>query len=495
MRTRLEFRTSQQQRLSASVHNLIQLLTLSNLELSEKVAEMLEENPLLELDEDAEDLQPVPLEDDIDNPLDDDVPEDYDWEQDVIEGMDATLLEADSEIDAEVELDDLPPVLIEVQRKGDSGLTIEDNAVVESLLQHLERQLMTTSWPDREKQIARKIFQSLDQDGYLSIDISQLASSDASASTADSQLYEKVLHNVQSFTPSGIGARDLQESLLIQLRDLPSTTDLREHALDVVERCFEELAARNVYKISQLLDVSVEEANEVLDLIRTLNPRPAAEFRTDTAQYIEPDVAVLKREGQWVVELVDSNLPSLRITPNRERYQALADSASDRRYIKQKEIDAKMLLDGIAYRSRTILKTAEAIVAAQQEFFERGEEAMRPLVRSDIANEVGVHESTISRITTNKYMTTPRGTFELGYFFSSKVMTRTGTEVSSTAIRAMLRELIEQEDPLKPLSDQKLMNLLLERNIKVARRTVTKYRESMSIPSSTMRMERPLETT
>lgn len=495
MRTRLEFRTSQQQRLSAGVHNLIQLLTLSNLELSERVAEMLEDNPLLERDEDVEDLQPAPLEDDADNTINDDLPEDYDWEQDVLDGMDATLIEADSKIDAEAEFDDLPPALIDTSSKGDSGLSIEDNAVVETLLQHLEKQLTTTSWPDREKQVARTIFHSLDADGYLSTDLSQLASSDASAPTADIQLYEKVLNNVQNFTPSGIGARNLQESLLIQLQDLPTSTDLREYGLAVVERCFQELASRNVYKISQMLDVSVEEVHEVLSLIRTLNPRPAAEFRTDTAQYIEPDVAVLKREGQWVVELIDSNLPSLRITPNRERYQAAAGSASDQRYIKQKEIDAKMLLDGIAYRSRTILKTAEAIVEAQQEFFERGEEAMRPLVRSDIANEVGVHESTISRITTNKYMTTPRGTFELGYFFSSKVMSRTGTEVSSTAIRAMLRELIDHEDPLKPLSDQKLMNLLLERNIKVARRTVTKYRESMSIPSSTMRVERPLETT
>lgn len=495
MRTSFELRTSQQQRLSASVHNLIQLLTLSNLELSERVAEMLEDNPLLERADDAEDMQPEPLEDDTNEIFEEEDSPDHDWEQDVLESMDATVFETESEIDAEVELDDLPPALLDVHKKHDAGLTIEDNEDVESLLQHLERQLAAKSWTVREKQIARAIFLGLDLDGYFKKELLELANSNAPDLAIDIELFENVLLKVQEFTPSGVGARNLQEALLIQLRDLPSTTDLREHALNVVEHCFDELADRNVFKISQLLDLSVEEVQEILDLIKTLNPRPAADFRHDTASYLEPDVAVFKRDGQWVVELVDSNLPSLRITPNRDRYEAFAPSASDRRFIKQKEIDAKMLIDGIEYRSRTILKTAEAIVSAQQEFFERGEEAMRPLVRSDIANEVGVHESTISRITTNKYMTTPRGTYELSYFFSSKVITRTGAEVSSTAIRAMLRELIAQEDRQKPLSDQKLMNLLLERNIKVARRTVTKYRESMSIPSSTLRIERPLETT
>ena len=492
MKSRLELRTKQQQRLTTGVHNLIQLLTLSNIELSDRVHEMLDENPLLELSEDAEHIETVPLEDEPDIVYDVDI-DSENAPDELLEAIDDQPLDPFSDLDAAIDWTELPPSVEGSQAKLENQLTVEDNASKESLLDHLEYQLKGTLWSEQEKQIARVIFFALNESGFLETDLRRLADENADVTEPDVLLYEEVLKRVQNFTPSGIAARDLRESLLIQTRDLPESVDMREHALDLLENQFELLANQRMTQLSVEMNLSLEEVRETIALIRTLNPRPAQPFNDTVAEYIEPDVIVFRQAGQWVVEMIGSNLPSIRISPNRQRYLASSMNKSDRKFVKQKELEAKMLIDGLAYRTRTILHTAQAIVAEQQAFLEQGEEAMRPLIRADIAQAVGVHESTISRVTTNKYIATPRGTFELSFFFSSKVHTKSGGEVSAVAIRAMLREFIEGEDRKKPLSDQKLMDMLHGRNIRVARRTVAKYRESMDIPSSTIRTRKASE--
>ena len=489
LRSRLELRTVQRQRLSTGVHHLIQLLTLSNQELSDRVMEMLEENPLLELSGDAADIETVPLEDESATNQEFDSDFDFEAPDSLVTEIDTPGLDPYAELDSDIDWTELPPSIEQPPAgKKDTLLQVEDNPAEETLLGHLEWQLKTKNWTEQEKWVARNIFHALNEHGFLDVDLVELVHSDTEPSKGNLALYQEVLGKVQGFSPSGIAARDLQESLAIQLQDLPPSTDMREYAMDVVDNHFDLLADVNLEGLADAMELTSDEIQEIVGLIGSLNPRPASEFKTEMPVYVEPDVRVFKRDGNWEVEMIDSTMPSVQITPNHERYKAGAATREERNYLKQKEIDAQMLLDGINYRSMTILKTVRAIVANQQAFLEEGEGSMRPLIRAEIADEIGVHESTISRVTSNKYMETPRGIFELSYCFSSKVQTRSGGEVSSVAIRAMLKEFIDHEDRRKPLSDQKLMDMLQDRNIRVARRTVAKYREAMSIPSSSLRM-------
>ncbi|MDX1655940.1 MAG: RNA polymerase factor sigma-54, partial [Candidatus Competibacteraceae bacterium] len=299
---------------------------------------------------------------------------------------------------------------------------------------------------------------------------------------------EAVLHRVQRFDPPGVAARHPGECLLLQLEQLPSTTSRLAQARELITHHLESLAGRDFNLLMRRLRVSREELQEIVALIQTLEPYPGSQFEAEPPQYVTPDVFVYKQQHAWRVEINPDSAPKLRINSQYAGMVRRADSSADNTYLKNHLQEARWFLKSLRNRSETLLKVASCIVERQRAFLEHGEEQMKPLVLRDIAETVGMHESTISRVTTQKYMHTPRGIYEFKYFFSSHVGTNDGGEASSVAIRAMIKKLISDENPQKPLSDSKIAQLLSqESSVKVARRTVAKYREAMSIPSSTDR--------
>lgn len=298
---------------------------------------------------------------------------------------------------------------------------------------------------------------------------------------------EAVLKRIQQFDPPGVAARDLRECLLIQLKQLENNTPYREEALKVVGQHLEQLGSRDFNTIMRKAKLSEAALKEAIKLIQTLTPYPGSSVDSERTEYVIPDVIVRKHKGRWIVELNPDAAPKLRINQNYASMIQRADNSSDNTFLKNNLQEARWFIKSLLSRNETLLKVSTKIVEHQVDFFEEGEESMKPLVLHDIAEAVEMHESTISRVTTQKYMHTPRGIFELKYFFSSHVSTSTGGECSSTAIRAIIKKLIAAENPKKPLSDSKLANLLADQEIKVARRTIAKYREAMNIPPSNER--------
>jgi len=298
---------------------------------------------------------------------------------------------------------------------------------------------------------------------------------------------EAVLHRVQRFDPPGVAARDVAECLLLQLDQLPADTPRLEEARQLIRHRLDMLGNRDFNGLMRRMKLSREELQEIISLIQSLNPHPGTQLSTTEPQYVVPDVFVTRNSSGWRVELNPENAPKLRINSQYSSLVRRADNSSDNTYLKNHLQEARWFLKSLKNRNETLLRVAICIVERQREFFEHGEEYMKPLVLRDIAETMEMHESTISRVTTQKYMHTPRGIFEFKYFFSSHVNTSDGGEAASTAIRAKIKKLISNEDPQKPLSDSKIANILSAEGINVARRTVAKYRELMSIPSSSER--------
>ena len=294
------------------------------------------------------------------------------------------------------------------------------------------------------------------------------------------------LNFLQSFEPVGVGARDCSECLRLQLKAMPADTPWRTEALKVVDGHLALLANRDVTKLKRLLHTDDAGVRGVRDLVRTLNPRPGASFAREEAAYVVPDVIVRKIRGQWVAALNDAAMPKLRLNRIYADILTRNRDASNQQLTAQLQ-EAKWLIRNVQQRFDTILRVASAIVERQRRFFEHGEVAMRPMVLREIADMLELHESTISRVTTQKYMLTPRGTFELKYFFGSHVATDTGGAASATAIRALIKQLIGAEDPKTPLTDSRIAEVLGEQGILVARRTIAKYRESLQIPPVNLR--------
>jgi RNA polymerase sigma-54 factor len=358
----------------------------------------------------------------------------------------------------------------------------------ESLRDYLYWQMRLTRFDDRELAIATAIIDAIDESGYLTLSLAELCQGlrDEFAVTPDEA--EAVLKRVQHFDPQGVGARNPAECLLLQLEALPADTPWLAEASRLVEQHLELLANHDFTALMRRLKVSREGLQGIISLIQSLDPHPGARLSNAAPQYVVPDVLVYRQRQVWRVELNPENTPKLRINA---RYAALARRAgpsNDVACLKNHLQEARWFLKSLQNRNETLLRVATCIVERQREFLERGDEYMKPLILRDIAEVLGMHESTISRVTTQKYMHTPRGIYELKYFFSSHVGTSDGGECSSTAIRAMIRKLIQAEDPGKPLSDEKIAKLLGEaEGIQVARRTVAKYREAMAIPSSSDR--------
>lgn len=473
--------------MTPQLQQAIRLLQLSSLEMQTEIQEVLESNPMLELDEDDE--------------------TDVERGDRQRESADAVMATSDGDDDGDLAVaedswqdqipDDLPVdsswddvyshSSASAQGSGDDFDIDARNSSASNLHDHLNWQLNLTHLSERDQLIAEALIDAVDGDGLLSQTPEEIQESLAAEQGIELDEVMAVLHLLQRFDPTGVCARDLRECLLLQLEELPPDTCWRAEAIRVLRDHMALLGGRDYAALGRKLRLDQQALSEVLRLIQTLNPRPGARLEPDTTEYVIPDVMVRRQHNRWMVELNAEAMPRLRINSTYAGLVKRADSSADNQFLKDNLQEARWFLKSLQSRQETLLKVVTCIVEHQRGFLEHGPEAMKPLVLHDIAAATGMHESTISRVTTRKYMHTPRGVFELKYFFSSHVGTTTGGEVSSTAIRALIRKLTEEEDPHKPLSDSRLAQMLKQRDIRVARRTVAKYRESMAIPPSNER--------
>jgi RNA polymerase sigma-54 factor len=377
--------------------------------------------------------------------------------------------------------------------EGGAGSDEDDNDYVFqeadslTLRQHLLEQLQLMPLSERDLTLAAILIDAINEDGYLEQSLEELAEMLPEEQEIELLELQTALKLIQHLDPPGVGARNLAECLSLQLRPLPQTTPHLETAMKLVENHLNELASRDYARLRKLLHCSEETLRDVQQLITQLNPRPGASFSLiGSDQYIQHEIVVKKVKGVWLAALNQEVMPKLRIN------QLYADILKRNRdnssqYLMSQMQEAKWMIKNIQQRFSTILRVSQAVVDRQRNFFEHGEIAMRPLVLREIADEVGLHESTISRVTTRKYMLTPRGVYELKYFFGSHVATDTGGACSATAIRALIKQLVSEENPKKPLSDNQITEILGKQGIVVARRTIAKYRESLQIPPASQR--------
>ena len=347
-----------------------------------------------------------------------------------------------------------------------------------------------THFSDTDRAIATAIIDSIDESGYLTVtleDILEAVNDDDLEEPIEMDEIECVLKRIQMFDPIGSGSRTPQECLMVQLRQFSDDTPWLAEAKQLIEEYSDLLSSKDYRTLMRKSRLKEDQLREAMRLLQTLNPRPGSALVTKEPEYVIPDVSVTKKNGRWVVELNPDSLPKLSVNQQYAAMSRRAKNSSDSQFIRSHMQEAKWFIKSLESRNETLMKVANCIVQQQMGFFEHGPEMMKPMVLNDVAEMVDMHESTISRVTTQKYMHTPRGIFELKYFFSSHVATESGGECSSTAIRALIKKLVAAENPSKPLSDSKIASLLAEQGIKVARRTIAKYRESLSIPPSNQR--------
>lgn len=484
MKQSLQLRLGQQLTMTPQLQQAIRLLQLSVLDLRGELQEAMESNPMLDLDEGDSDT-PSATDDNIqseqqNNQLSEQAEVKADREQMPDE------LPVDTDWDAVYE----PPMPVSREGSGSDTDILAFRSQAGTLHDHLMWQLNLTPFSDTDRAIAEAIIESINEDGYLTSSLEDIHTGFVDQSDDDGIDMEEmlaVLHRVQDFDPPGVAARDTRDCLLIQLRQLPAETPYLTEAITLVRDHLDQLAAQDRLQIRRKLKINDDDIDAIMQLIRSLSPHPGSQINEETAQYIIPDVIVSKQHGRWQVDLNPEAVPRLRINPDYAGLVKRADQSDDNTFLRDHLQEARWLLKSLSSRNETLMRVAMTIVDFQRGFFDYGEEAMKPLVLRDIAEKLDMHESTISRVTTQKYMYTPRGTFEFKYFFSSHVGTEGGGECSATAIRALIKKLVAAENPKKPLSDNKIATLLGEQGIKVARRTIAKYRESLSIPPSNER--------
>lgn len=513
MKVSLQLKLGQQLTMTPQLQQAIRLLQLSTLDLQQEIQEALESNPMLELSEDdSSNSDPHDSDTHTNNQKNDNNNNDNLESGDYANTLENSRLESDiaSQPDNNLEdwsdniPDDLPVDTLwediypnnspssSSASEDDLGSFESRNSASESLNDHLQWQLNLTPMTDRDRYIALSIIDSTDTDGYLSTTIEQIHEDLYDPEDEDPVELDEiqaVLKRIQHFDPPGVFAKDLPDCLLLQLKQLPIDTPWLGQAKLVISHYLNLLASRDYPQLLRRSRLKEHELKEVIGLIQSLNPRPGESIATSDPEYIVPDVIVKKEKDRWCVELNPEIAPKLRVNDSYASYIKRADNSQDNTYLKDQLQEAKWFIKSLQSRNETLLKVASQIVAHQQGFLDYGDEAMKPLILHDIAEAVEMHESTISRVTTQKYMHTPRGIFELKYFFSSHVGTTTGGECSSTAIRAIIKKLVSAENTRKPLSDSKIADLLQEQGVNVARRTIAKYRESMHIPPSNERKQ------
>ncbi len=358
----------------------------------------------------------------------------------------------------------------------------------DSLRDHRLEQLHLSAIGAQDRQIGAALIEAVRDDGYLGEPLEGIQTTLAAEGVeVGLDEVEAMLRLVQSFDPAGIAARDPAECMSLQLAALPSDTPGRAHAQRIVEELIDQLAAQDLEGLRRSLGIDEATLRAAVELIQSLEPHPGSQISNAAPQYVVPDVFIRKENGVWRVRLNPEVAPRLRVNPLYSGMVRRADNSADNAFMRDHLQEARWFIKSLQSRNETLLKVATAIADRQRAFLDYGEEAMKPLVLRDIAEALEMHESTISRVTTEKYMHTPRGIFEFKYFFSSHVSTAEGGECSATAIRAMVKKLVAAEDRRKPLSDHRIAGILVERGINVARRTVAKYRESMAIPPSNER--------
>ncbi|GAB4172497.1 MAG: RNA polymerase factor sigma-54 [Wenzhouxiangellaceae bacterium] len=468
LQTGLKLKLGQKLKLAPQLRQALALLQLNRLELREHIEQALLDNPLLELDHD--DGSGDAAEADLDS----------DVEQDRDEAFEALDFEQE-----DYGWDDLPDGFSAVTDAPDYDRFIADPAG-DSLQQHLLWQVNLSRFTETDEAIARAIVYALDEDGYLRDDLQAIRAALAPEYLVSADEVEVVLRRVQHFEPVGVAARSTQECLLIQLGALPIDTPGRGVAEALLQHHLDEIAQADTALLARRSGFPQADVDRALALIRKLDPRPGRRFGSEDRDYIVPDAHVYHDGERWRVMLNRRNEPGLRISRLCQRMMA-ATRGADRDYLREKLQEAKWLISSLELRNHTLLRVIHAIVERQTGFLEHGEIALAPLLQKEIAEALGVHESTISRATTGKYLHTPRGTFELKRFFSVAVPTRDGRAVSATSVKARLAALIRAEDPDSPWSDQALAEHLAADGILLARRTVAKYREELGIPSSTRR--------
>ena len=475
MKQGLQLRLSQQLAMTPQLQQAIRLLQLSTLELQQELQQALESNPLLEQIDTHEEI-------------------------DTRETQDSETLDTADALEQKEMPEELPldaswdTIYTAGTPSGTSGDYIDDELPVyqgettQTLQDYLMWQVELTPFSDTDRAIATSIVDAVDETGYLTVPLEDILES-IGDEEIDIDEVEAVLKRIQRFDPVGVAAKDLRDCLLIQLSQFDKTTPWLEEARLIISDHLDLLANHDFRTLMRVTRLKEDVLKEAVNLIQSLDPRPGQSIQTGEPEYVIPDVLVRKHNGHWTVELNSDSIPRLQIN---QHYASMCNNArndGDSQFIRSNLQDAKWLIKSLESRNDTLLRVSRCIVEQQQAFFEQGEEYMKPMVLADIAQAVEMHESTISRVTTQKYLHSPRGIFELKYFFSSHVNTEGGGEASSTAIRALVKKLIAAENPAKPLSDIKLTSLLSEQGIMVARRTVAKYRESLSIPPSNQRKQ------
>ncbi|EGI96006.1 RNA polymerase sigma-54 factor [Shigella boydii 3594-74] len=461
--------------MTPQLQQAIRLLQLSTLELQQELQQALESNPLLEQIDTHEEI-------------------------DTSETQDSETLDTADALEQKEMPEELPldaswdTIYTAGTPSGTSGDYIDDELPVyqgettQTLQDYLMWQVELTPFSDTDRAIATSIVDAVDDTGYLTVPLEDILES-MGDEEIDIDEVEAVLKRIQRFDPVGVAAKDLRDCLLIQLSQFDKTTPWLEEARLIISDHLDLLANHDFRTLMRVTRLKEDVLKEAVNLIQSLDPRPGQSIQTGEPEYVIPDVLVRKHNGHWTVELNSDSIPRLQIN---QHYASMCNNArndGDSQFIRSNLQDAKWLIKSLESRNDTLLRVSRCIVEQQQAFFEQGEEYMKPMVLADIAQAVEMHESTISRVTTQKYLHSPRGIFELKYFFSSHVNTEGGGEASSTAIRALVKKLIAAENPAKPLSDSKLTSLLSEQGIMVARRTVAKYRESLSIPPSNQRKQ------
>jgi RNA polymerase sigma-54 factor len=457
----LQLKLGQSLTMTPQLQQAIRLLQLPILDLNAQIQEALEENIMLEM----EDLPDVPR----------------------------TSNETTAEIETLRAEDNW-----QVQAAGrtqDSGWNGEGRPISEfadesgqTLREHLLWQLEMENFSTRQIIIGEAIVDSINDDGYLTIDLDEVAASIDEDSAVTAEEIKETLGKVQRLDPVGVGARSLSECIILQLRQLEASTPGLQLAVDLAEQHLDLVASRDYGELRRSLRTTEDDLHTALALIRGCHPKPGQAVSPSSAEYVIPDVFVRKIDNRWQVEISPTGVPRLSVN---QQYARLLRGSGDHAALRSQLQEARWLIRSLEIRNETLMKVATSIVTRQTEFLEHGDESMRPMVLRDVAEEIGMHESTISRVTTNKYMHTPRGIIEFKYFFSSHLSSVDGQDQSSTSVRAKIRKLIGGENPAKPLSDSKIASLLADDGITVARRTVAKYREAMNIMSSSERKQRP----
>ncbi len=483
MKQSLQLKLGQQLTMTPQLQQAIRLLQLSTLELQVEVQQALDSNLMLEINEE----QDEGTEGENERRTAEEQGEAAEV-RDVADASAESVENIPDELPVDSGWDDIYESGPVYNGSGDEDreFVISDDSG-EGLQEHLMWQLEMSHLSDQDRTIALMLIDSISDDGYLTTPLEEVRDSLADEFELEIDEIEAVLQLVQTFDPPGVGARDLRESLLLQLRQLPGDTEWRQEATRLVAEHLALLASHDYTQLKRRMKLDDEALAETIHLIESLNPRPGTQVAPAPNDYIVPDVFVRKYKGTWRVELNVDVIPRVSINNQYANLVRRADNSSDNQYLKNQLQEARWFLKSLQSRNETLLKVATAIVERQRGFLEYGDEAMKPLVLRDVAEAVEMHESTISRVTTQKYMHTPRGIFEFKYFFSSQVATSDGSGASATAIRAMIKKLVAAENPGKPLSDSKIASILTDQGIHVARRTVAKYREALSIPPSNER--------